>query len=125
LKVKLPHTFAELRSGNADRLEWVLDGELADLVNELIDDDPDGQGGGIDDAAVEVQAIRTTPAGAVATLLFTYTQLIPSGCRDMPHTEPGSYSMHLTLRHGETEADLDSPQADWDTTDFNSSADGR
>jgi hypothetical protein len=32
--------------------------------------------------------------------------------------------MVLTLRHGETEADLRSPDADWDSADYNSSADG-
>jgi hypothetical protein len=124
MKVTLPKSFAALSTGDFERFSQTLGDELADRIYDLISEDPEAQGGWTEDEEVLVQNIRSTHDGVTASLLFTYAYKTPSGCSDFPYSERGSYRMLLILRHGASEAELESPTENWDAADYNSAADG-
>jgi len=105
-------------------IEDTLATELTEQASSLLE----GYGEGwSDDEEVEILNLEVGEEELEARFAIHFEEVIPSGCRDMPHHREGRVELVLQMRREEDRAvigDSDSNPSQWDLWDRNSAADG-
>jgi hypothetical protein len=124
--IELPKTAAAWEEGRMDDLGAELDDDLAGEMLEFVDEACESGGWPEDD---EVTVHTVVISGNVMTVQVTvdFTELIASGCMDLPNSERRVARFVVTLEREDTTALVEYSPSDpntWDQADRNSAGDG-
>jgi hypothetical protein len=125
--VNLPRTRALWRAGDTEDIEDMLLEELTEQVSELMGESGTYSGGWPEDEQVEVLEVKVNEQHMEAKVRISFTEVIPSGCKDMPHCNSREVELLLTVDRDDDRASVDYSAGDpegWETGERNSAADG-
>lgn len=127
--VDLPRTFQVWAAGDdkddlQEALDYDLSGNLSDYLESACE-----SGGWPEDDQVEVGEVTLDGAQLTARVTVYFTEVIASGCRDMPHHERQQTRLIVKADRGSKgqgliERDYESDRSQWPVEDLNSANDG-
>lgn len=124
--VMLPLTAAAWEAGKTDDLERAVEEDLTHQIDDLADDGCQS-GGWPEDVMAEADGVTISRSELRVDVTIYFTEVIASGCQDMPHRVRRDIRLRMSLRPGETVGRVEhsiSDPAQWDLIDRNSAADG-
>jgi hypothetical protein len=124
--IDLPRTAAEWSDDPEGDLDTVLENELIDMRSDLAEGGCES-GGMPDDEQVSVSELEIDGQHLTASVTVDFTEVVPSGCPELPHRERRERRLVLRLARGSSVGALELSSSDpqgWSIQDRNSAADG-